>query len=291
MSPSEQAYIQTQLPMGLSTHFPPDQVRDETDNTATSISGGVIPMGPANTGEMWEAEASTDVSAPLTPEAHQRDLDTSPSPSTMRASPRELATKQAIFTLIQDHYTLATIEDAGTLSSIPFTCFGSSILGSFHTSSNQRDSDFFEQWITWTLGTWPRIFLTDTVCGLVIYVDLDLAFLTRLVLELCAIYYVLYCTFNPFYFRLHIVWTHLKRVSNQSALFTLYNPQNEGINSFFMPTLWVYDSYIFIWEVNFNFRLLEILWCRTSCLVMVITNHMVVSNTLVVIGQEIGILK
>ena len=59
--------MQTQLPVGQDFHFLTDQVGDEAENTA--ISSEVIAMNLADSGEMREAEAPTNVLAPLTPEA------------------------------------------------------------------------------------------------------------------------------------------------------------------------------------------------------------------------------
>ena len=109
MSPSERASMQIQLPIRPSTPLLLEHVGDESENTATS--GVVIPMDPANAGEMLKVEMSTDISAPSIPEANPIDLD----------SPRQSATKQAIFILIQNLYTLTSIQDAETLASfLPF---------------------------------------------------------------------------------------------------------------------------------------------------------------------------
>ena len=57
-----------------------------------------------------------DLSTPHTPEPCLSDASSSPSPSTSNTSLGGSATKQAVDTLIQDLYTLVTLEDADSLA-------------------------------------------------------------------------------------------------------------------------------------------------------------------------------
>ena len=101
--------------MWPAAHLPSDTPEGaEVEDTTVSVE--VTHTDLADAVIMMAAETPMDLSALHLPEDCPRDASSSPSPSTSNVSLEGSATKQVAATLIQDLYSLVTIEDTGSLT-------------------------------------------------------------------------------------------------------------------------------------------------------------------------------